>query len=486
LLLEGAPDLLGFGLPLLELAAELADVVLTETDRAAVAAGLPGAGLRGAARRAGLWGRLSALLALSLLLALAILASLVTAGLALLLALPTLVQPSAFALAPPRLGTLPRALAQPVVERLEPADQLARAVERLGEPVLGRPADRRGRLRDVLPDPVDVRADLFLQHPRVLAGPLLNDAAGPEDLVHELGVADCVGGLLEVAGRFLLLGAGGSGEAVEPALEVGDGGGERFLALLEPPHLFTAAVGRVEPCDVARDALLLIAQALGLGQCVLDLPLDAGLATLLQQPARLLQPVEGGLAGAGVVAGGGTPHLLHGLAQAAGALHQLGRALLAGETLELTSDGVGLLCELALVGAAALAALHVLLETALPLDLLLLPACELAQALGDLIELLALPLGLAALHGLVLVPHAVQLELEQVGEVIGVGGRAGTARLAHGDLHLTERGLRALEVLERALFGGQRLVGPAGAELLLGDLHLLRGLRQRLRDGLHQ
>src|SRR5690606_7312743 len=35
-------------------------------------------------------------------------------------------------------------------------------------------------------------------------------------------------------------------------------------------------------------------------------------------------------------------------------------------------------------------------------------------------------------------------------------------------------------------FGGQRLVGPAGAELLLGDLHLLRGLRQRLRDGLHQ
>src|SRR5690606_37132094 len=121
------------------------------------------------------------------------------------LALPALFQPAALTLLLLLgLALLPRALAQPVVERVEPADQLARAVERLREPVLGRLADRRGRLLDVLLDLVDVRADLLLPHPRVLAGPLLHDAAGPADLVDELGVADRVGGLLEVAPRVLL------------------------------------------------------------------------------------------------------------------------------------------------------------------------------------------------------------------------------------------------------------------------------------------
>src|SRR5690606_6870861 len=262
------------------------------------------------------------------------------------LALPALFQPAALALLLLlALALLPRALTQPVVERVEPADQLARAVERLREPVLGRLTDRRGRLLDVLLDLVDVRADLLLQHPRVLAGPLLHDAAGPADLVDELGVADRVGGLLEVARRVLLVGARRGGEAVEAALEVRDAGGELFLALLEPAHLFAAAVGRAEPFDVVRDALLLVAQALGLGERVLDLPLEAGVAALLEQAARLLEPVERGLAGAGAVAGGGAAHLLDGLAQPAGALHQLGRALLAGEALELAGDGVGLLGE---------------------------------------------------------------------------------------------------------------------------------------------
>src|SRR5690606_17433091 len=164
----------------------------------------------------------------------------------------------------------------------------------------------------------------------------------------------------------------------------------------------------------------------------LDLPLEAGVAALLEQAARLLEAVERGLAGAGAVAGGGAAHLVDGLAQAARALHQLGRALLAGEALELARGLLGLLGELALVGAAALAALHVLLA-ALPFDLLLLAARELAQALGGFVELLALPLRLVALHGLVLVAHAVQLELEQVGEVLGVGAGASraAARLAH-------------------------------------------------------
>ncbi len=198
---ERAADLLGLGLPLLELAAELADVIGAELDGAAVAAGIPRAGPAGPAGGAALLGLLPTLL-LALLLPTALLLALLP------LALPALFQPAALTLLLLLgLALLPRALAQPVVERVEPAHQLARAVERLRESVLGRLADRCCRLLDVLLDPVDVRADLLLQHPRVLAGPLLHDAAGPEDLVDELGVADRVGGLLEVARRVLLVGA---------------------------------------------------------------------------------------------------------------------------------------------------------------------------------------------------------------------------------------------------------------------------------------
>src|SRR5690606_16386249 len=245
---ERAADLLGLGLPLLELAAELADVIGAELDGAAVAAGIPRAGPAGPAGGAALLGLLPTLL-LALLLPTALLLALLP------LALPALFQPAALTLLL-LLGLallLPRALAQPVVERVEPADQLARAVERLREPVLGRLAGRRGCLLDVLPDLVDVRADLLLQHPRGLAGPLLHDAAGPADLVDELGVADRVGGLLEVARRVLLVGARRGGEAVEAALEVRDAGGELFLALLEPAPLFAAAVGRAEPSGVVRE-----------------------------------------------------------------------------------------------------------------------------------------------------------------------------------------------------------------------------------------
>src|SRR5690606_4130397 len=171
-------------LPLLDLTAELADVVGAELDGAAVAAGIARAGPAGPARGAALLGLLPTLL-FALLLPAALLLALLP------LALPALFQPAALALLLfLGLALLPRALAQPVVERVAAADQPARAVERLREPVLGRRADGAGRLLDVLLHPVDVGADLFLEHARVLAGPLLHDAAGPADLVDELGVAD--------------------------------------------------------------------------------------------------------------------------------------------------------------------------------------------------------------------------------------------------------------------------------------------------------
>src|SRR5690606_37761681 len=111
---ERAADLLGLGLPLLELAAELADVI--------------GAELAGPAGGAALLGLLPNLL-LALLLPTALLPTLLP------LALPALFQPAALTLLLLLgLALLPRALAQPVVERVEPADQLARAVERLREP----------------------------------------------------------------------------------------------------------------------------------------------------------------------------------------------------------------------------------------------------------------------------------------------------------------------------------------------------------------
>ena len=92
----------------------------------------------------------------------------------------------------------------------------------------------------------------------------------------------------------------------------------------------------------------------------------------------------------------------------------------------------------------------------------------------------------AAIDRLVLVAELVRIELEQVGEILRVGllVPATTTALASRNLILLERRLGPLQVLEGTLLGRKRVGGVASEQLFFGDLHLLRGLRQLLRDDL--
>ena len=108
------------------------------------------------------------------------------------------------------------------------------------------------------------------------------------------------------------------------------------------------------------------------------------------------------------------------------------------------------------------------------LRLLLLALGQLAQPLERGVDLVVRLLLLAALHGLVLVLQLVQLQLEQVGQLLRVHALAAAALAfaAEADLDVAEGGLRALQVLERALLGRQRLLGLLRLELPAGGRHL--------------
>src|SRR5690606_246318 len=109
----------------------------------------------------------------------------------------------------------------------------------------------------------------------------------------------------------------------------------------------------------------------------------------------------------------------------------------AREPLELARGLFGLLRKLALC-AAALRGL--LACTPLAFELLLLPSRQLAQSLERRVHTLLRLLPLSLLHCLVLVAQLVQLQLEQVGQVLGIRCRttaAASALLLHRDLDVT-------------------------------------------------
>ena len=123
--------------------------------------------------------------------------------------------------------------------------------------------------------------------------------------------------------------------------------------------------------------------------------------------------------------------------------------------------------------------------TAHALVFLLLAPGKLLQLLQRGVQLLIDLLLLTALNALVLVLHLVQLELEEIGEVLGVGSltatSAATTSLAH--LYLTEGGLGSLQMLQGPLRRRQGFPSPAGTELFLGCEHLF-GSRRKLLDDL--
>ena len=133
---------------------------------------------------------------------------------------------------------------------------------------------------------------------------------------------------------------------------------------------------------------------------------------------------------------------------------------------------------------------NLILEVGCPaahaLVFLLLAPGKLLQLLQRGVQLLIDLLLLTALNALVLVLHLVQLELEEIGEVLGVGSltaAASTTSLAH--LYLTEGGLGSLQMLQGPLRRRQGFTSPPGTEFFLGREHLF-GSRRKLLDDLRE
>jgi hypothetical protein len=88
---------------------------------------------------------------------------------------------------------------------------------------------------------------------------------------------------------------------------------------------------------------------------------------------------------------------------------------------------------------AASAATTLLLAAHALLDLLLLPACKLLQAPGNLILLLILGRLLLALDGLVLILHLIELKLEKVCQILSaLAAAAATLPASLGNLNVAK------------------------------------------------
>ena len=121
------------------------------------------------------------------------------------------------------------------------------------------------------------------------------------------------------------------------------------------------------------------------------------------------------------------------------------------------------------------------------LILLLLTRRQLTEPLERLVHFLRSSRRGLLLHRLVLIAHAVVLELEEVGEILGAL-TAATASPAPAllllllHLHVAVDRVGALQVAERALLRRERRAAVALAEVLFGGLHLLARAHEELAD----
>ena len=179
------------------------------------------------------------------------------------------------------------------------------------------------------------------------------------------------------------------------------------------------------------------------------------------------------------------PHLVGCLAKLPRGVAELGPVLLARQLLETSRRFFDLFGERSLLVAAAAALLAGLRPPSLPLGFLLLAPRQLLQLLEQLVELLVGLLLLRALRRLVLVGHLVELELEQVGQVLGhralPTATAATLLAAHLHLRLVLF-FGLLQDLQRLLLGLERALRIGLLQLRLGVLHLRHRLRQKIGD----
>src|SRR5262249_54950383 len=145
-------------------------------------------------------------------------------------------------------------------------------------------------------------------------------------------------------------------------------------------------------------------------------------------------------------------HSLRGVAHLLRRLREFGPLLFARQLLETTRRLLELVGEFTLA-LPATAAFRLLLlvrgRAALPFEFLLLAPRQVLQLLGELVDLPIVALLIGALLQLVLVRQLVELELEQIGEVLGELAVAATAATASAlaNLHLVAF-LRILQQLQ--------------------------------------
>ena len=151
-------------------------------------------------------------------------------------------------------------------------------------------------------------------------------------------------------------------------------------------------------------------------------------------PARRLRR------GGRIARGRRAAHRVRGLAQLAGRLRKLRPILLARQLFEPARGFLGLFGQRPLLIAAAAALLPAMAAPALRLRFLFLAPSELLQLFHELVDLLIGVLLAGALRRLVLVRHAIELELEQIGQILRhralPAATAATATALHADLQL--------------------------------------------------
>ena len=179
-------------------------------------------------------------------------------------------------------------------------------------------------------------------------------------------------------------------------------------------------------------------------------------------------------------------HRVGGVAQLPRGVGEVLALLIARQFLELARRFLGLFGQRALQIAAVAAGRLARGHAALAFDFLFLPARQLLQLFGELVDLLILLLRRGLRVGLVLIRHLVHFHLEQVGEIVRDRSRSAAATTAAGlasGLHLQLEFLFGLlQELQRHVLGRQRAVRALRLQLLLRRGHLLGRLRQQLRD----
>ena len=372
-----------------------------------------------------------------------------------------------------------------MIERLDAAHQVARLVGGARQRILLRRLAHRGcGIADFLLQRVEIRSDRLFHPARVLRGRATERVLRVADHLADFLVADASGGFVQLARRLALIATRLVGQFFELLLQIGHFRVHRVLALGELLRARLTPVTRLlEAVDVRRDVFLFFRELFRLTQGVLNVavaPARLVAFELLLHVAQLVQRV--GRLGAAVPRSvrRRATHGVRGLLHAPHRIAKLLALLVARQLLQLARSLFELVGDRPLVGARVprriLARLR---EAALALDFLLLPARELLQFLHELVDLVIAGLLHRPLLHLVLIGKLVQLELEQIGEVLGhlALTAAPAAAVLHRDLHLVLL-LRVLQQLQRALLGRQRTIRLHGFQVVFSRLHFLGGLRQ--------